>query len=128
MINDKNNGEMYMLVFSYVLAASLEGALTYMIYQATGEVPLIYALLFFSSVISIPIETSASGEELRKKAKESGQNMDIYDIISNFARFIIYLGVWRGLILPDDGGLYACICIGAAAVISMMKIDVSKMK
>lgn len=27
-----------MLVFSYILTASLEGALTYMIYRATGEV------------------------------------------------------------------------------------------
>ncbi|MBQ3205170.1 MAG: hypothetical protein IJB37_01315, partial [Peptococcaceae bacterium] len=90
-----------MLVFSYILTASLEGALTYMIYQATGEVSFIYALLFFSSIISIPIETSTVGEELRKKAKESGQNLDIYDIIGNLVRFVIYLAVWRGLILPD---------------------------
>ena len=62
-----------MLIFSYVLTASLEGALTYMIYAASGKVPLLYALLFFSSIISIPIETSEAGEALRKKAKESGQ-------------------------------------------------------
>ena len=117
-----------MLIFSYILTASLEGALTYMIYTATGEVPLLYALLFFSSVISIPVETSATGEALRKKAKESGQNLDIYDIISNFVRFVIYLGVWSGLISPDDGGMYACLCIGAAAILSMMKFDATKMQ
>lgn len=117
-----------MLILSYILTASLEGALTYMIYQATGEVSLIYALLFFSSILSIPIETGVAAEELRKKAKESGQNLDIYDIISNLVRFVIYLGVWRGLIPPDDGSLYACICIGATAVISMMKMDASKMQ
>ena len=117
-----------MLVFSYILTASLEGALTYMIYQATGEVSLIYALLFFSSIISIPIETSTMGEELRKKAKESGQNLDIYDIIGNLVRFVIYLAVWRGLILPDVGSLYACVCIGATAVISMMRVDMSKLQ
>ncbi len=116
-----------MLVFSYILTASLEGAITWMIYQATGEVPLLYALLFFSSVISIPIETSAAGEALRQKAKENGQNIDIYDIISNFVRFIIYLAVWRGLLAPEDGSMYACICIGASAILSMIKFDVSKM-
>ncbi|MBR2009854.1 MAG: hypothetical protein IJ936_07000 [Peptococcaceae bacterium] len=117
-----------MLVFSYILTASLEGALTYMIYRATGEVSFIYALLFFSSIISIPIETSTVGEELRKKAKESGQNLDIYDIIGNLVRFVIYLAVWRGLILPDEGSLYACVCIGATAVISMMRVDMSKLQ
>ena len=119
---------MQMLVFSYILAASLEGALNYMIYKATGEFPLLYGLLFLSSVISIPIETSAAGEEMRQKAKENGQNIDIYDTISNLVRFVIYLGVWSGLILPDDGSLYACLCIGAAAVMSMMKVDVTKWK
>lgn len=117
-----------MLVFSYILAASLEGALTYMIYTATGTIPLIYVLLLFSSLISIPIETSAAGEELRRKTKESGQNIDIYDIISNFVRFAIYLAVWGGFILPEDGSMYACICIGAAAILSMMKFDVTKMQ
>ena len=117
-----------MLIFSYILTASLEGALTYMIYTATGEIPLLYALLFFSSVISIPVETSTAGEALRKKAKENGQNLDIYDTISNFVRFVIYLAVWRGVVLPDDGAMYACICIGAAAVLSMMKFDAAKMK
>jgi len=117
-----------MLVFSYILTASLEGALTYMIYQATGEVPLLYALLLFSSVISIPVETSEAGEALRKKAKENGQNLDIYDIIGNLVRFVIYLAVWCGLIPQEDGSMYACICIGAAAVISMMKIDMSKLQ
>lgn len=117
-----------MLVFSYILAASLEGAITWMIYQATGEVPLLYALLLFSSVISIPIETSAAGEALRQKAKESGQNIDIYDTISNFVRFAIYLAVWRGLLAPEDGSMYACICIGAAAILSMVKFDMSKMQ
>ena len=38
----------FMLIFSYILAASLEGALTYMVYTATGEIPLLYALLFAS--------------------------------------------------------------------------------
>ena len=117
-----------MLVFSYVLTASLEGALTYMIYQATGEIPVLYALLFLSSAISIPIETSTAGEALRKKAKESGQNLDIYDVVGNSARFVIYLAVWRGLLTPEDGSLYACICIGAAAVISMRKVDMSKLQ
>lgn len=117
-----------LLIFSYVLTASMEGALTYLIFKASGEVPLIYALLFFSSVISIPIETSIAGEELRKKAKEIGQNLDIYDTISNLVRFVIYLAVWCGLLPQEDGSLYACICIGAAAILSMMKIDVSKLR
>ncbi len=117
-----------MLILTYILTASLEGALTYMVYTATGEVPVLYALLCFSSVISIPIETSATGEELRKKAKDSGQNIDIYDIISNIVRTGIYLAVWRGLILPDDGSMYACVCIGAAAILSMIKFDVTKLQ
>ena len=37
-----------MLIFSYILAASLEGALTYMVYTATGEIPLLYALLLLA--------------------------------------------------------------------------------
>jgi hypothetical protein len=117
----------FMLIFSYILAASLEGALTYMVYTATGEIPLLYALLFISSIISIPVETSETGEAMRKKAKEAGQNLDLYDIVSNFARFVIYLAVWRGLISADAGATYACICIGAAAILSMMKFDARKM-
>lgn len=117
-----------LLIVSYVLAASMEGALTYLIFQSTGEIPLLYALLFLSSVISIPIETSIAGEELRKKAKEVGENLDLYDMISNFARFVIYLMVWCGWIPSEDGSLYACICIGAAAILSMMKFDTSKLR
>ena len=117
-----------MLIFSYILAASLEGALTYMVYTATGEIPLLYVLLFISSMISIPVETSETGETMRKKAKESGQNLDIYDIVSNFVRFVIYLAVWRGLLSAETGATYACICIGAAAILSMMKFDVRKMQ
>ena len=50
------------------------------------------------------------------------------DIIGNIVRFVIYLAVWRGLIPQEDGSMYACICIGAAAVISMMKVDMSKLQ
>lgn len=117
-----------MLIFSYILTASLEGALTYMLYTASGEIPLLYALLFFSSVISIPIETSKAGEELRTKAKESGQNLDLYDFGSNLVRFAIYLAVWRGMLAPDAGSMYACICIGVSAVLSLMKFDATKME
>lgn len=117
-----------MLVFSYILTASLEGALTYLLYLANGEVPFIYALLLFSSLISIPIETSAAGEALRKKAKENGQNLDLYDIVGNFVRVVIYLAVLRGFLSPEDGGTYACICIGVTAILSMVYIDTKKIQ
>ena len=117
-----------MVIVSYILTASLEGAIAYMIYAATGEVPLLYTLLFISSVLSIPIELSAPTEALRKRVKEKGQNLDIFDVLSNYARFVIYLAVWRGIITPDDGGLYACICIGVAAVLSMIRYKSTDME
>lgn len=58
-----------MLIFSYIISAALEATLCYNLYQATGEMPLIYGLLLFSSLLSIPIECSAAGERMREERK-----------------------------------------------------------
>ena len=75
-----------MLLFSYIISAALEAAITYIQYQGTGEFPWIYALLAASSLMSIGIEFSAPGEAARQALKEAGKNLEQYDMISNFAR------------------------------------------
>lgn len=111
-----------MLLFSYIISAALEAAITYIQYQGTGEIPFIYALLTISSLLSIAIEFSAAGEEARKVLKESGRNVDMYDMISNFARTGIYFGVLFGYIAAERGALMACGCIAMVMVMSMLKL------
>lgn len=111
-----------MLIFSYIVSASLEAALCYILYYSTGEIPVIYGLLLFSSLLSIPIECSAAGEQMRKEMKAAGKNMDVYDILSNWARTGLYVAVWAGYLNADTGALMACGCIGAAMVLAMLRL------
>lgn len=111
-----------MLLFSYIISASLEAALSYLLYQSTGEVPVIYVLLLISSLLSIPIECSESGEQVRKAMRAAGKPVDQYDIISNFARSLIYLAVWSGKMAADSGGMAACGCIGAALLMATLRL------
>ncbi len=110
-----------MLLFSYIISAALEAAITYIQYQVTGEIPWIYALLAGSSLMSIAIEFSAPGEAARQALKEAGKNLEQYDIISNLARTGIYFGVLFGMIAADKGALMACGCIAMAMVMAMLK-------
>ena len=98
-----------MLIFSYIMSAALEAT------------PWIYVMLLFSSLLSIPIECSESGEEVRKKMKEAGKNVDQYDIISNWARSFIYLAVWAGYMSADTGAVAACVCIGIAMLLATIQ-------
>ena len=112
-----------MLLFSYIISASLEAAIAWLEYQAAGEISWIYTLLAGSSFLSIAIEFSAPGEAARKAFKEAGQNMEPYDIISNLARTGIYFAVLFGAVAADKGAMMACGCIFMAMVLSMMKIQ-----
>lgn len=85
-----------MLIFSYVISAALEATLSYLLYMATGEIPVIYVLLLISSLLSIPIECSAAGESVRQAMKAEGKNIDQFDIMSNWGRSFLYLCVWAG--------------------------------
>ncbi len=111
-----------MLIFSYIISAALEATLCYNLYQATGEMPVIYGLLLFSSLLSIPIECSAAGERVRKEMKNAGKNMDQYDILSNWARSGLYVAVWAGYLNADTGALMACGCIGAAMILATLRL------
>ena len=114
-----------MLLFSYIISASLEATLSYNLYQANGGFPgstWIYVLLLCSSLLSIPIECSAAGEEMRKKMKEAGKSVDQYDILSNWARSFIYLAVWAGYLSAENGGILACLCIGVAMLLATTRL------
>ena len=111
-----------MLLFSYIISAALEAAITWLEYQATGEIPGIYALLAGSSLLSIAIEFSAPGEAARQAFKEAGKNMEPYDIFSNLARTGIYFAVLFGLLAAEKGAMMACGCIFLAMILSMMKM------
>ncbi|GEM_PF-1526116 len=110
-----------MLIISYIISAALEATLSYQLYMAQGTIPWIYVMLLFSSLLSIPIECSASGEEVRKKMKEAGKNVDQYDIMSNWARSFIYLAVWAGYMSADTGAVAACVCIGIAMLLATVQ-------
>ena len=69
-----------MLLFSYMISAALEIAITYLQYQITGEIPWIYALLAGSSLLSIAIEFSVQGEAARDILRKAGKNVDVYDM------------------------------------------------
>ena len=111
-----------MLILSYILAASLEAALSYLLYTTTDQIPWIYLLLLGSSLLSIPIEMSEEGEIARKAMKAAGNNIDLYDIVENIGRCIIYLAVWDGMIEPDFGGVLACMCIGLSMLVAAVRI------
>ena len=62
-----------MLIFSYIISASLEATLSYNLYQANGGFPgstWIYVLLLCSSLLSIPIECSAGRHFCSSKLKD----------------------------------------------------------
>ncbi len=111
-----------MLLFSYIISAALEIAITVIQYQGTGQIPWVYALLAFSSVMSIAIEYSAAGEAARKALKEAGKNLEQYDVISNFARTGIYFGVLFGAVDVGQGAVMACVCIALSMVMAATKM------
>ncbi len=111
-----------MLLFSYMISAALEIAITYLQYQITGEIPWIYALLAGSSLLSIAIEFSVQGEAARDILRKAGKNVDVYDMISNYSRTGIYFAVLFGVVAADFGALMACGCIAAAMVLAVLRI------
>ena len=110
-----------MLIFSYVISAALEATLSYLLYMATGEIPVIYVLLLISSLLSITIECSAAGESVRQAMKAEGKNIDQFDIMSNWGRSFLYLCVWAGYLDAETGGVLACVCIGAAMLLGILR-------
>ena len=110
-----------MLIFSYVISAALEATLCYQLYMTTGEIPVIYVLLLLSSLLSIPIECSAAGEAVRQAMKAEGKNIDQFDIMSNWGRSFLYLCVWAGYLDAETGGVLACVCIGAAMLLGVLR-------
>ncbi|MBR4945041.1 MAG: hypothetical protein IKZ26_06510 [Peptococcaceae bacterium] len=111
-----------MFILSYILSTSLEVAITYIQYQATGDIPLIYALLAASSLFSLGIELSIPGEAARKVLKESGRHLELYDMVSNYVRSGIYFAVLFGVIAADKGAFMACGCIGMAMVLGLLRM------
>ena len=115
------NGGLCMLILSFILAGSLEAALSCSLYISTGHVPWIYVLLLASTLLSIPIELSEEGETIRKELKKAGTNIDLYDITENIGRAICYLAVWDGMIDPDTGGVLACLCVGLSLLVATFR-------
>lgn len=111
-----------MLLFSYIISAALEIAITYLQYQITGEIPWIYALLAGSSLLSIAIEFSITGEAARDVLRKAGKNVDLYDMVSNYGRTGIYFAVLFGMLAADLGALMACGCIAAAMAMAVLRV------
>ena len=84
-------------------------------------IPVIYVLLLISSLLSIPIECSAAGESVRQAMKAEGKNIDQFDIMSNWGRSFLYLCVWAGYLDAETGGVLACVCIGAAMLLGILR-------
>ena len=110
-----------MLILSYIISSALEATLSFRLYQIGGEIPWIYVMLLISSLLSIPIEMSQSGEQVRKEMKAAGRSVDQYDILSNWARSLVYVAVWAGYLDPSTGSLLACGCIGLAMVLAAIQ-------
>lgn len=109
------------MIISYVISAALEATLSYQLYQSSGGTLWIYVLLLISSLLSIAIEFSAAGEEVRKVMKQAGKNIDQFDILSNWARSGIYLAVWGGYLNASTGAMLACGCIGIAMILAAIR-------
>lgn len=124
MINYIGNGGSFMLIISYVISAALEATLSYQLFQSSGEVPWIYILLLVSSLISIAIEFSNAGEEVRKAMKQAGKSIDQFDIMSNWARSGIYIAVWAGYMHAGTGAILACGCIGIAMLLAAFRFKI----
>jgi len=111
-----------MLIISYIISAALEATLSYELYQMQGTIPWIYVLLLCSSLLSIPIEFSAAGEETRRAMREAGKSIDQFDILSNWTRSFIYLAVWANYLNADTGAMLACGVIGIAMLLAMLRL------
>lgn len=110
-----------MLLFSYIISAALESAITYIQYVGSGDSVVIYGLLAASSLLSIAIEFSEQGEAVRREMKALGHTVEQYDLISNFARTGIYMAVLFGFLDAGAGAMMACGCIMMAMIMAMFR-------
>lgn len=98
-------GEDSLLLFSYVLAAALELAMTVKSFQAGNfSFAWSFGFLLLLSGASIPLETSSMGKMVRTEFKNLGIDTKKYDLISNLGRSGAYLLI-VGNILSSFTGL-----------------------
>ena len=97
-----------MLILSYIVAAALELALVLLAAQ-TNQSGLVwaYGFLLFSSIVSIPAETSELAKQIRSDMREAGICLACYDILSNVLRSVVYEAVLFVALNPSHGALLA---------------------
>lgn len=112
-----------MLLISYILVASLEFALVLTLKGLDlGTLIWPYGFLLFSSMISIPMETSEMGERIRAQLKHIDVHIDRYDFLSNICRVGIYIMVLTNHLDPLIGVIMAYAVIAISTILAMGKL------
>lgn len=97
-----------MLLFSYIIAASLELVMTILAIQSNNTLyAWPFGFLLTLSIASIPLETSEIGKMVRAEFKNLGIDTAKYDLISNNGRTLAYLLIVGGVISQIQGLIMA---------------------
>jgi hypothetical protein len=106
--NRDKRGEIFLLLLSYIVAASLELVLAVISLQMGNlSYAWSFGFLLFLSAASIPLETSEMGKMVRREFKSLGVDTAKYDLLSNFGRTFSYILIFINILSYIEGLILA---------------------
>lgn len=110
------------LMMSYILAASLELALTLRMYYLDTGLQWAFGILLLGSLIAIPVENSQLGQETRQQLAEQGIPSEKYDLTANWGKSAIYCFILAGIMPLTLGVVLAYGCVVGSALLAFGKM------
>lgn len=111
-----------LLMITYIFSGSLELAMVLSLYGKDSGVLLPYLFLLLTTLVSIPMENSAMGEQLREEMGALGALTIRYDTMCNFLRSAIYLFTFGGLFSLETGALLAIGAMFFFGLLTVLKV------
>jgi len=109
------------LMWSYILAASMELALVMHMYRTDNSWIWAFGFLMLDSILSLAVDNTDLGEGIRKEMREQGIQSEKYDLIGNICRIGAYVLTFTLMISAETGASLAYLGLLISTIAGMVK-------
>ena len=109
------------LMWSYILAASMELALVMHMYRTDNSWIWAFGFLFFDSILSLTVDMTELGQAARDEMKGVGIQSEKYDLIGNLCRMFAYALTFTLVVSPEAGASLAYFGLILSTIAGMLR-------
>lgn len=109
------------LMWSYILAASMELALIMHMYRTDNSWIWAFGFLMLDSILSLSVDNTELGEGAREEMRALGIQSEKYDLIGNVCRIGAYLLIFALVVSPETGASLAYLGVIISMIAGMVK-------